>query len=629
MSKSRLEKFLYALYSLDSSDLPTPLSRIEELYNCWVTGEEAPTFEPLSRVEKYLMAILGGYDVVLLPNPLSRAEVLLYKLATGDDSLEDFDIFLSEHEYLLAEIIRNGGVGGNIDIEYVLYSLSEEHNTLYNTAEKPVKSAILKGQTKIIDELGNECQSINSPKAIIGAWINTSTGEEVSSTTSFRTTFLKCPKITFVIKGNNKYRRIIYYDKNKSYISGFYKGIGDNTNIIITSSDIPTNAVYMRISASIHEGDVSYTPDVNLFIEDENGNNLYITHLESVKMPVLTTIGKNLFDGKILNNNDVNGNTGQETGFGSRTIPVNFIKVTPNTTYTFTRPVANGNVGIRYYSITQSFISSDSFTGYNGEFNVTFTTPENCYFIKFIDEANTLVSAYQIEKGAIATTYEPYKTNILTVNEEVELRGVGHVYDELNLETGELTERIGEIVLDGSENWRNATTTGAVRFSINLENSTTDNKRSPIISDYFPYVSSGHIYPGAFVYGDMLYVYLEETTTLEEFITWLGINKPSVQYQLATESIKTVDLSVVDQDGNNTKLSTFDDITHVTLSSEGLIPEAELEVATKNEEVLNTMSLKMDDISKTQNDLQETLDTQSENVDATMIATTEIYEGLL
>ena len=136
MSKSRLEKFLYALYSLDSSDLPNPLSRIEELYKCLVTGDEAPTFEPISRVEKYLMAILGGYDVELLPNPLSRVEVLLYKLATGDDNLDDIKSFLSEHEELLAEIIRNGGVGGNIDIEYVLYTLSTEFNTLYNTAKK-------------------------------------------------------------------------------------------------------------------------------------------------------------------------------------------------------------------------------------------------------------------------------------------------------------------------------------------------------------------------------------------------------------------------------------------------------------------------------------------------------------
>ena len=138
------------------------------------------------------------------------------------------------------------------------------------------------------------------------------------------------------------------------------------------------------------------------------------------------------------------------------------------------------------------------------------------------------------------------KTNTLTVNEDVTLRSNGDVYDELNLLTGRLTQRIDE----------------------NNE-------------------------------------------------------------VLAQEVVKTVDLSVVDQDVNDTKLSTFNDITHVTLSSEGLIPEAELEVATKNEEVLNTMSLEMDDISTTQNALQETSDNQSENVDSTMIATTEIYEGLL
>ena len=101
MSKSRLEKFLYALYSLDSRDLPNPLSRIEELYKCWVTGEEVPTFEPISRTEKYLMAILGVYDVDSLPNPLSRVEVLLYKLATGDYNLDDVKSFLSEHEELV------------------------------------------------------------------------------------------------------------------------------------------------------------------------------------------------------------------------------------------------------------------------------------------------------------------------------------------------------------------------------------------------------------------------------------------------------------------------------------------------------------------------------------------------
>jgi surface protein len=37
-----------------------------------------------------------------------------------------------------------------------------------------------------------------------------------------------------------------------------------------------------------------------------------------------------------------------------------------------------------------------------------------------------------------------YKTNILTVNEDVTLRSNGDVYDELNLLTGRLTQRIDE-----------------------------------------------------------------------------------------------------------------------------------------------------------------------------------------
>ena len=47
------------------------------------------------------------------------------------------------------------------------------------------------------------------------------------------------------------------------------------------------------------------------------------------------------------------------------------------------------------------------------------------------------------------------KTNTLTVNEEVDLRGIDNVQDELDLMTGEVVERIGEVIFDGSvdENW--------------------------------------------------------------------------------------------------------------------------------------------------------------------------------
>ena len=146
MSDSRLEKFIYAICSMEVSDLPVPLSRIEKLWNCLITGE-TPDFEPLSRNEKYLMAMLDRYDISNLPAPMSRGEKLLYKIAVGETDLSDVPGYLSRYEELLKYLIENGGISGG-DFEYVLYTLNQSLNTLYTTAEKPVKSAILKGCTK-------------------------------------------------------------------------------------------------------------------------------------------------------------------------------------------------------------------------------------------------------------------------------------------------------------------------------------------------------------------------------------------------------------------------------------------------------------------------------------------------
>ena len=94
---------------MDVSDLPVPLSRIEKLWNCLITGE-TPDFEPLSRNEKYLMAMLDRYDISNLPAPMSRGEKLLYKIAVGETDLSDVSGYLSRYEELLKYLIENGGV---------------------------------------------------------------------------------------------------------------------------------------------------------------------------------------------------------------------------------------------------------------------------------------------------------------------------------------------------------------------------------------------------------------------------------------------------------------------------------------------------------------------------------------
>ena len=140
MSDSRLEKFIYAICSMDVSDLPVPLSRIEKLWNCLITGE-TPDFEPLSRNEKYLMAMLDRYDISNLPAPMSRGEKLLYKIAVGETDLSDVPGYLSRYEELLKYLVEYGGISEG-DFEYVLYTLNQSLYTLHTTAEKPVKSAI-------------------------------------------------------------------------------------------------------------------------------------------------------------------------------------------------------------------------------------------------------------------------------------------------------------------------------------------------------------------------------------------------------------------------------------------------------------------------------------------------------
>ena len=543
---SRLEKFLKALCSLDYSDLPTPLSRVEVLWNCLITGEATPDFQPQSRTEKYLMSILGVYDLEDIPQPISRAEILLYKLATGDTDVELEDGAKSRYERLLSEIVANGGVGDNVDFEYVSYVLSESFNTLYNTVEKPVKSAILKGQTLYRVNDTEQPQFVSTYTFEVGEYLDITNGEYRTGeeTHVYNKDYWVIPTgtKTITLKGNNNYKKVCFYNSNKNFIIGYNHQMTATTDQVVI---VPTNAYYFRFNTCMSNagGITGLDQYLNVYVDDY----LYATNKEltqelvSVKMPVLTTS----------------------------------------------------------------------------------------------NEGGT-------------------KTNILTVNEEVVLRGIGDVQDTLDLMTGEVVERVGEVIFDGSvdENWNLWATypEESAIFRLSKENSLKlmkeFDKNGVFKCDKFSTVlqasiiNSGNIHPHAisFFGSDGEYIQLRVYKSLLKSIDvdglreYLANEQITVQYYLATEVVKTVDLSTLDQDGNKTKLKTFDDITYVSLSSEGLIPEAEMTVATKNLDDISqvsTMSLRMNDISNRQIELQNEVDTQSESIDSTMMATTEIYEQTL
>ena len=189
------------------------------------------------------------------------------------------------------------------------------------------------------------------------------------------------------------------------------------------------------------------------------------------------------------------------------------------------------------------------------------------------------------------------KSNILTVNEDVELRGIGEVKDTLDCLTGEVTERIGEIVLDGSQNvtsWWDTKSTVGVSISIptmkNISNLVCD--RLPVVyysdinnstydTDGIASWDSGNVVRFRILKSKLI------TADIDGIISYLQSNPITVQYELVSESVKKVDLSVVNQDGNKLmKIRPIEGTMNISTSSDTIQPtfsgEIPVEAITQN-----------------------------------------------
>ena len=547
----------------------------------------------------------------------------------GNDTVNDLYVGLTpvSKGYVGTHLFYNGD-STIIDFTYEKYILNTRFGTLYNTKEVPVKSAILTGQT-LVNMIPQDEQHTDGISNV-----NLTEGRLTWSTQS------DWLKLYFVVNGKPNTEYIIKYQSINENVgifcrpettdphSGWVETVSAS-NQIITTYDVGTFVV--SLENAIASSDL-WVQDFMIIEYQEGMENWDIPYFEgmgSVKNPVVTTTGKNIVGDLEIGGLDANGNNNAITLYTRSS----FILLKKDTTYTFSLNGVKRSFHLYLYDLNKNFKVK---VGMANEY-----TPEVDCYIRIFQMDDLDKALYQVEKGTIATPYEPYKSNILTVNEEVELRGIGGVQNTLDLMTGEVTERIEEIVLDGSESWiRQHFISGYTMFRYIVPNLPTDTsiRKGRMLCDKFNvenYINT-QAQTREFITirngttGQLfLNVSNEKANDVTALKEWLSQNPITVQYQLAKNVVKTVDLSVVDQDGNNTKLSSFEDITHVTVTSEGILPDVELEVATKNEEVLNTMSLRMDDISTTQANLNETVNTQSENVDATMIATTEIYEGLL
>lgn len=216
-------------------------------------------------------------------------------------------------------------------------------------------------------------------------------------------------------------------------------------------------------------------------------------------------------------------------------------------------------------------------------------------FLETFEEGRNL-ELVSVKMPVLTTSNEDgTKTNILSASEDVELRGIGEVRDTLDCLTGELTQRIGEIVLNGSENYLvHKTGDEFMRFKLTMGYSDVK-KWGKSISNNFAYnrqildssndleICNGDGAHEAFLFN--IHKSRLSTNDVTGFKNWLSQNNTIIHYELSNNTVKTVDLSILDQNENKvSSISSFNDTTHIAASSETIPPIFEGYLATKEVE---------------------------------------------
>ena len=479
----------------------------------------------------------------------------------------------------------------------------------------------------------NETTHVNASSDELTPTVN------IGKSVSYPTIIKPNTKYTVDLKRNDKPLTVNLGGTEVTFTSG-------ETRKTITTPSALTNdkLSYYGIGAKCNE---------IMLIEGEIERSIdYFTSMQSVvmqnQMPILHTVGKNLFN--------INGYStkNQYTSINGNIITVNAPTTFSNTVYTLIGlkegelyRVSLDKIGLGEFSIRDENNTSALLYVENEEGHVsrTFIYKKGATLRignRQIVNSELSFANIQIEHASTETAYESYKSSILSCNNDVMLRGIGDVKDTLDLMTGEYVQHIGEVVFDGSEDWYN--TSKETDNYIMFRSSEFSAKFIPPICDRFKTYST-HMPNIKEENGELLNLQTDNncfqfiikkeklsSNNVEGFKQWLSQNPTTVQYRLATESIKTVDLSVVDQDENMIpKIKSYKDVTHleVTVPKQSLLPNVSAEVATDNSKDISSLTTKHQEISETQSTIQDNIQTQSDEIDTALMATTEIFESIL
>ena len=513
----------------------------------------------------------------------------------------------------------------DLDGEYVLMNI-KDGDTVDSTIEAPVKSAMLKGNTLInlVDSYEYNVTVDNrawGQKHVALNNIKTNTTYTMKVETQQIVTSSFTPNVEVRLRGGN-YAIASTTGGVIKFISG-NEVFDTHLRLVVTGANAESANINFKIV--VLEGD--YT---NIDIP-------YFDGMQSVKMYGLTTTGKNLFNpnetklGFFYDKPEIQENY-HET---FPCLKTNNLK--PNTKYT-----VPAKYGLYITFFDKNEISLGYFDTNTGN---VLTTPNNTYYTLLrphkdinsgmaYNSLDEFKNDVQIEKGSNATSYEPYKSNILTINEDVTLRGVGNVQDTLDLMTGELVQIFGNLHFDGSENWNIFNRVGAMVIAkLNLPNLEHKFYATTSLSDKVPVVGQAWTgTKGISLLNKDVYLTIEQSiaNTNDDIKNWISsIGGINLIYKLSQSTVKTVDITMQDQDNKTiSTLNTFNDTTHFTVQGEEgkLQPTVSMEIACNPSQAISKLSDKTEQLQQEQQELTEQVKQQEQDTNILQTATTDLEE---
>lgn len=197
----------------------------------------------------------------------------------------------------------------------------------------------------------------------------------------------------------------------------------------------------------------------------------------------------------------------------------------------------------------------------------------------------------QLELNSVATTFESCKSNTMACNERVTLREINGAKDTFDLTTGEYTQVVGEVTLNGSETWSNyfisedtiSFISGMYSDAINKQHDASNLRCDKLKANGY---GAWQIPYNITLNTKSFSICLPNTvvSNINEFKNWLSQNPITVQYPLVAPISKVVDVSITNQkDQAINSLNAFENGYIQLLSGRNeLFPDMTYEVPTKN-----------------------------------------------